>query len=202
MLGGEVAIYDQQLRSRFRLATRALAASPRRRSSWRLISCTSTGVTSARSSATTGVGQEHEGAELSEAALGPEGGPESQALIEGDGVEAVFDHGADADEPKAVFDEDAQVACGGIGNPDGREALVLKKVEEVAGVAAIRFGLAHDHGPDLGGFADEQGMAESLQERVKPQGVSGAFDADRDRRGQGRVELLDGIAGMSQLLLG
>jgi hypothetical protein len=133
--------------------------------------------------------------------LGPERGPEGQALIEGDGVQAVFDHGADPDEAKAVFDEDTQVARRGIGNPDGGEALVLKKVEEVTGVAAIRLGLAHDHGPDLGGFAYEQGMAQSLQERVKPQRVARTLDADGDRSGQGGVEPLDGIAGVGQLLL-
>jgi hypothetical protein len=151
--------------------------------------------------ATSGVGQEREGAELSEATLGPEGGPEGQALVEGDSVQAIFDHGADPDEAIAVFDEDAQVARRRIGNPDDGEALELKKVEQVAGVAAISLGLAHDHGPDLGGLANEEGMAQLLQERVKPQRVASAFDADRDRPGQCGVELLDGITGVSQLLL-
>src|SRR5262245_24728724 len=150
--------------------------------------------------AATGVGREHEGAELSEAAPGPEGRPERQALIEGDGVQTIFNHGADADEPQAVFDEHAQVTRGGIRNPDGWEAVVLKKVEEVAGVAAIGLGLSHDHGPDFGGFADDEGMAQSLQERVKPQRVPRTFDAYSDGRWECGVELLDGIAGVRQLL--
>src|SRR5262249_38243713 len=115
---------------------------------------------------TAGVGREHEGAELSEAAPGPEGGAERQELIEGGGGRSILNRGGDPDEPQAVFDEHAQVTGGGIRNPDGWEAVVLKKVEEVAGVAAIGLRLAHDHGPDCGGFADDQGMAQSLQERV------------------------------------
>lgn len=152
-------------------------------------------------SAATGVGRKHERTELSEAAPGPEGGPERQALIEGDGVQAIFNHGADPDEPQAVFDEHAQVSRGGIGNPDGGAAVVLKKVEEVASIATIGLRLSHDHRPDLGGFADEQGMAQPLQERVKPQRVPRTFDADGDGRRERGVELLDGVAGVRELLL-
>jgi hypothetical protein len=151
--------------------------------------------------AATGVGRQHEGAELSETAPGPQGGPERQALIEGDGVQAILDHGADLDKAEAVFDEHAQVTRRGIGNPDDGEAVVLQEMEEVPGVAAIGLRFSHDHRPDLGSFADEQGMAQSLQECVKPQRVSGAFDAHRDGRWKCGVELLDGIAGVRQLLL-
>jgi hypothetical protein len=143
----------------------------------------------------TSVGREYERAELSEAAPGPERGPEPQALIEGDGVQAIFDRGADADEPEAVVDEPAQVPRIGIWNPDSGEAVVLKEIEEMPGVAAISLRFSHNHGPDLGRFA------QSLQECVKPQRVSSAFDAHRDGRWKRRVELLDGIGGVRELLL-
>jgi hypothetical protein len=78
---------------------------------------------------------------------------------------------------------------------------VVKEIEEMPGVAAIRLRFSHNHGPDLGRFAHEQGMAQSLQECVKPQRVSSAFDAHCDGRWKGRVELLDGIAGVRELLL-
>ena len=44
-------------------------------------------------------------------------------------------------------------------------------------------------------------MAQSLQERVKPQRVPRTFDADGDGRRERRVELLDGVAGVRELLL-
>src|SRR5262249_33487337 len=104
-------------------------------------------------------------------------------------------------EPQAVFDEHAQVTRGGIRNPDGREAVVLKEIEEVPGVAAIGLWFSHDHSSDLGSLADEQGMAQSLQEGVKPQRVPSALDAHSDGRREGGVELLDRIAGVHELLL-
>jgi hypothetical protein len=78
---------------------------------------------------------------------------------------------------------------------------MLKKVEDVAGVAAIGLRFSHNHSPDLGSFADQQGMAQSLQECVKPQRVPSAFDAHSDGRRERGVDLLDGIAGVRELLL-
>jgi hypothetical protein len=47
-------------------------------------------------------------------------------------------------------------------------------------IAAIGLDFAHDHRSDLCGLADEERMAKALQERVEPQGVAGALDADGD----------------------
>ena len=58
----------------------------------------------------------------------------------------------------------ARVAGGRIGDPDGGKAVVLEQVAQMAGVAPVRLRLAHHHGTDLRGLADEQGVAEPLQE--------------------------------------
>jgi len=94
-----------------------------------------------------------------------------------------------------------QVAGGRIRNPHRGEAVMLQQVEQVLGVAAVGLRLAHDHGPDLGGLAHEQGVAEVLHEFVKPQGVAGTLDADGYGAGQRAVKPLNGIARVDELLL-
>ena len=139
--------------------------------------------------------------QLGAPALTPELGAQGQAAVERDSRQAIFHHGADAHEAHAVSDEGAEIAGGRIRNPDRGEAVMLQQVEQVPGVAAVSLRLAHDHGPDLGGLADEQGVAEALHELVKPQGVAGTLDADGHRAGQGAVELLHGISLVEQFLL-
>jgi len=70
------------------------------------------------------------------------------------------------------------------------------------GVAAIGHGLAHHHGPNLRSLADDQGVAQTLHELVKPQGVASTLDADGHRAGQRAVELLDAVALMDEFLIG
>jgi hypothetical protein len=147
--------------------------------------------------ALSGVMRQVEGGQLGAPALTPELGPQREAAIERNGLQAIFHHGADAHEAHAVSDEGAEIAGGRIRNPDRGEAFMLQQVEQVPGVAAVSLRLAHDHGPDLGGLADEQGVAEAL----KPQGVAGTLDADGHRAGQGAVELLHGISLVEQFLL-
>jgi hypothetical protein len=115
--------------------------------------------------------------------------------------QAILDYGADAHEADPVGDEGAEIAGGRIRNPDRREAIMLQQVEQVLGVAAVGLRLAHDHGPDLGRLAHEQGVAETLHQFVKPQGVAGTLDADGHRAGQRAVKLLNGIAHVEELLL-
>ena len=69
-----------------------------------------------------------------------------------------------------------------------------QQVEDVHGVASIRLRFGHDHGPDLRGIADEHGVTQALHQCVEPEGVPGAFDADGDGAGQGRIECLNGGA--------
>src|SRR6267142_1222540 len=69
------------------------------------------------------------------------------------------------------------------------------------GVAAIGLSFAHDHRPDLRGLADEERVPQALQERVKPQRVAGAFDADGDGWRQRGVEPFDVVAGVGQFLV-
>ena len=112
-----------------------------------------------------------------------------------------FDHGADADEPHAVREERTQVPRRGVWHPDRGKAIVTQQIENVSGVAPIGLGLAHDHGANLGGIADEQRVPEPLHEGVKPEGVTRALNSDRRRPGQRSVELLDRAAVVSQLTL-
>ncbi len=91
-------------------------------------------------------------------------------------------------------DEGTEIAGGWIRNPDRGEAVMLQQVEPVLGVAAVGLRLAHDQGPDRGGLAHEQGVAEALHQFVEPQGVAGTLDADGHRAGQRAVKLLNRIA--------
>ena len=126
--------------------------------------------------------------QLGQAGLAEELRPTGESVVQGDGVQAIFDHGADADEAHAVREKRPQIAGGGVRHPDGGEAIVAQQVEEMQGVAPIGLGLAHDHGADLCRIAHEQRVPEALDERVKPGGVARALNPDRYRPGQGGIE--------------
>jgi hypothetical protein len=126
---------------------------------------------------------------------------EGQALIEGDGMEAIFHHGADANEAVAVGEQCPQVARGGIGDPDLREAVMFEEIEQVTGVAPIGLRLANDHRADLDGLAHEERVAKPLHHGMEPKRVAGTFDANRDGRGQSGVEPLHLIPHVRELLL-
>jgi len=57
----------------------------------------------------------------------------------------------------------ARPMCSGR-HPDCGEAIVAQQVEDVQSVAPISLGLAHDHGANLRGIADEQRVPEALHE--------------------------------------
>jgi hypothetical protein len=116
-------------------------------------------------------------------------------------MKTVLDHRPDADEAESVLEQGAQVARVRIGNPDGGEAIVLEQIEKMARVTPIGLGLTDDHRADLGGLADDQRVAESLQKGVEPQRVTGALDPHGDRRSQGRIELFNCVADVGQLPL-
>jgi hypothetical protein len=126
---------------------------------------------------------------------------ESQPLVEGDRLQAVLDHRPHPDEPDAVRDQGAQITRAGIGDPHRWEAVVLEEVEEVPSVAPIGLCLAHHHGPDLRGLADQHGVAEPVHEGVKPLGIARRLDTDRHGRRQRAVEPLHGVAFVGELLL-
>jgi len=112
-----------------------------------------------------------EGVQLGQAALGPQGRAECQALIQGDRLQPVFDHRSHPDEASAVSQECAKVPCGRVGDPDGRKAIVPEQVEEVPSVAPIRLRLTDDHCSDLRRLADEDRVTEPVHQRMKPLGV-------------------------------
>jgi hypothetical protein len=110
--------------------------------------------------------------ELRQARPAEELGASHEPIIQGDGVEAIFHHGADADEPHAVREERPKIAGGWI-----------RQIEDVQGVAPIGLRLTHDHRANLGGIADEQHVSETLHQSVEPDGVPGALNTHRDRPG-------------------
>jgi hypothetical protein len=71
----------------------------------------------------------------------------------------------------------------------------------MSGVTPIGLRLADHHRPDLRGIADDDLVAQPVQQRMKPEGVSGALDTDRDGSRERRVELLDAVAIMHQMPL-
>ena len=144
---------------------------------------------------------EREGVQLGEAGLAEELGALGESVVQGNGLQAILDHGADADEAHAVREERPQIAGGGIRHPDGEEAIVAQQVEAMPGVAPIRLRLAHDHGAHLRGIADEQRVPEALHEGVKPDGVPGALNPDGHRPGQGGIELFHRHPGVDELAL-
>jgi transposase-like protein len=133
--------------------------------------------------------------------LGPQRRAESQPLVEGDRLQAGLDHRPHPDQPDAVGDQGAPIPGARIGDPHRGEAVVLEQVEQVPGVAPIGLRLAHDHGPDLRGLADQHRVAELVHEGVKPLGVARRLDADRHGRRQRAVEPLHGVAFVGELLL-
>jgi hypothetical protein len=96
-------------------------------------------------------------------------------------VQAVLDHGADADEPHAVSEDSPQIAGGRNRHPDRGEAIVAQQVEDTEGAAPIGLRLADDHCVNLRGIADAQGVAAARHEGVKPEGVRRTPYADRHR---------------------
>jgi hypothetical protein len=138
-----------------------------------------------------GVRGQREGLQLCQAGLAEQLGATGESVVEGDGVQTILDHGADADEAHAVREERAQIPSGGIWHPDRREAIVAQQVEDVQSVAPIGLRLAHDHGANPGRIADKQCVPEALHERVKPDGVARALNPDRHRPRQCGIELFD-----------
>jgi hypothetical protein len=98
-------------------------------------------------------------------------------------------------------DERAQVPGVGIRNPDGGEAIVPEEIEQVPSVAAIGLCLTDDHRSDLRRLAHEDGVTEAVHQSMKPLGVPGGLDPDRDGRTQGTIEALHGVALVDELLL-
>ena len=141
-----------------------------------------------------GIGWQGEGLELGEAGATEELGAVGEALVQGEGVHAIFEHGLDPHQAEAMHQESAELPRGGVRDPDGREPIVAEEVEDVQGVAAVGLGLADDHGADLCRVPHEHGMTEPLQEGVEPDRVSGALNADRHGSWQGGIEVLDGRA--------
>jgi len=76
-----------------------------------------------------------------------------------------------------------------------------EQVEDVQGIASIGLRLAHDHGAHLCGIAHEHRMPEPLQQRVEPDRVPRALNANGHGARQRGIEVLDRRAGMRQLLL-
>jgi hypothetical protein len=148
-----------------------------------------------------GVRGERESLQLRQTGPAEQLGATGEAVVESDGVQAILDHGADADEAHPVGEERAQIARRGIRHPDRGEAIVSQQVEDVQRVAAIGLGLAHDHRANLRGLADEQRVPEARHERVKPDGVAGALNPDRHRPRQRGIEFFARPAVVDQLVL-
>jgi len=147
------------------------------------------------------VGWQRERLELGHARAGEERGPQGEAIVEGDGVHPILDHRPHAYEPHAMGEERALVAHGGIREPHGGEAIVPEEVQQMSGVTPIGLRLADHHRPDLRRIADDDLVAQLVQQRMEPEGVSGALDTDGDGCRQRGVELLDAAALVQQTVL-
>ena len=86
-----------------------------------------------------GVRGKSEGLQLRQAGPAEQLGTAGEAVVQGDGMQAILDHGADADEAHAVHEERAQIASGGIRHPDRGEAIVAQQIEDLKGVTPIGF---------------------------------------------------------------
>jgi hypothetical protein len=147
------------------------------------------------------VGRQRERLELRDARASEERWSQGEAIVEGDGVHPILDHRPHAHKPHAMGDERALVAHCGIREPHGGESVVPEEVQKMSGVTPVGLRLADHHRPDLRGIADDDLMAQPVQQRMKPEGVSRALDADRDGSRERRVELLDAGAIVGQTLL-
>jgi hypothetical protein len=147
------------------------------------------------------VGRQRERLELCHARASEERWTQGEAIVEGNGVHSVLDHRPHAHEPHAMGEEGALVAHRGIRQPHGGESVVPEEVQQMSGVTPIGLRLADHHRPDLRGIADNNLVAQSVQQRMKPEGVSRALDTDRDGSRERRVELLDAAALVRQTSL-
>jgi hypothetical protein len=84
-------------------------------------------------------------------------------------------------------------------NPD--EAIVTQQVEDEPGGTPIGLRLAHSHGANLRGIADEQRVLAALHERVEPDCVARALNPDRHGPRQRGIELFDRRPLVYQLVL-
>jgi hypothetical protein len=91
-------------------------------------------------------------------------------------------------------EEGALVAHRGIRQPHPGETVVPEEVQQMSGVTPIGLRLADHHRPDLRSIADNDLVAQPVQQRMKPEGISRALDPDRDGPWERPVELLDAAA--------
>jgi hypothetical protein len=91
-------------------------------------------------------------------------------------------------------EEGALVAHRGLRQPHPGESVVPEEVQQMSGVTPIGLRLADHHRPDLRSIADNDLVAQPVQQRMKPEGISRALDPDRDGPWERRVELLDAAA--------
>ena len=130
-----------------------------------------------------GIGWQGEGLELGEANATEKLGAPDEPLVQGEGLHAILEHGLDADKAQAVHQQGPQLPRGGIGQPDSGKPIMPEQVEDVQGIASIGLRLAHDHGAHLCGIAHEHRMPEPLQQRVEPDRVPRALNANGHGRG-------------------
>ena len=88
-----------------------------------------------------------------------------------------------------------------IRHPYLRESVMLEEVEQMPSVAPVGLRFPDDHGADFGRFAHEDGVTEPVHEAVKPLGVAGGFDADRDGRTECAVETFHRVPVVDEFLL-
>lgn len=115
--------------------------------------------------------------ELLLTASGEKFGAEAQAMAEGDGLQAVAEHSADAHQTVTVAQQREHFAAGGRGNVNVGKIAMTEQVEQQLGVTPIVFLPATSELADSQSVADAESMAEICDEAMKPQRVARGFHA-------------------------
>lgn len=100
-----------------------------------------------------------------------------EALVE-DGVDAVLEAGAVADEVGALGGEVAEGLGGGIGDPDGGEELGAEELDEDLGIDLVGFDAGFGDGAGFEGVGGDNLADEGLEQGGDGPGVGGGFEGE------------------------
>ena len=109
-------------------------------------------------------------------------------MAESDGLQAVAQHGANADQPVTIAQQRENVAAGGRRNVNGGEIAAAKQVEHQMGITAVVFLPAAGELAYRQRVANQQLMAEIFHGAMEPQRVAGRFHANHGSRRKLRVK--------------
>jgi len=148
-----------------------------------------------------GMSSQGQSAKFVLASWGPQGTAATQAVAEGQRLQAELHASSDTNEPMAVAQEDLQVAKSGRRHPDGGKAIFDEQPQEQACVAAVVFLFAWLGRPNLRGMAHAEVDGQLIEKPQEPEHGTGGFDAHQHGSWECGIKLAYFLSLVVQLLL-